>query len=1001
MPTDQKTILLVEDDELLATTEAYWLKRAGYFPLIAHSGEKAIDTVQNNRDLIHLILMDIDLGAGIDGTIAAQEILKENDIPLLFLSSHTEKEIVEKTEKITSYGYVVKSPNDVLLLASIKMAFKLHNANKELHAQKKALRLSEEKFAKAFYTSPDAVNINRLSDGVYFEINEGFTRLTGFTADEVIGRSSLPGDLNIWVNKEDRDRLINELGKNGEVINLEAQFRFKDGTERTGLMSARVIEIDGEKYILSISRDISDRKNIERALKINEEKYRLLLDLAPDSFFQGDSRGNLILVNNKAIELTGYSKEELLKMNLKELFPEDIINAKPLRYDLLTRGETIRNERLILRKDGRKIPIEMSSKQMPDGTFESFMRDISDNIIAETKLVESEKRYKQLFNKVDDAILIIGEGKFIDCNGATVRMLRYNNKEELLNTHPSDLSPEIQPDGKLSFEKANEMMAIAMEKGSHRFEWCHKKADGELFDVEVLLTVVDYNKDNKMIHTVWRDITEQKRSEKALRESEERYRELVEKMPDGVYKSSHEGKFLEINSAMVEMLGYANKEELYAIDIKSDLYFQVEDRESAALEEKLEEMAVFRLKKKDGSEIWVEDHGRHVLDDKGKVLYHEGIMRDVTERKLAVDALQESGERFRKIFESNSAAIAIIGVDTTILMVNDAYCQISGYTREEVVGMSWTKQIPPGDLERMKEYNRKRLSNIPGVPSKYDFKFYKKNGEIRDGLLSVSLMPNRKEIITSFIDITDRRDYERQLHRFMDELKIANAAKDKFFSIISHDLKNPFHSLSSALKLMLDDETPLTEDEKHHFLISMLNTSEKAYSLLENLLLWSRSQMDSMEFKPEIIDFYEIAIEHKEMYKNSALQKRISLVSNCTENLFVYADRNMIATVMRNLTSNAIKFTRENGLIEINAVTVANEIEVSVTDNGIGIRESDLDKLFRIDQSFSTRGTNNENGTGLGLVLCKEFIEKNKGKISIESKINEGTRVVFTLPIGK
>lgn len=153
MAKDIKTLLLVEDDSLLAMTETRWLSKAGYKVIHVPTGEKAVDTVKSNKDEIDLILMDINLGSGIDGTEAAREILCENDIPLLFLSSHTEKEVVEKTEKITSYGYVVKDSKEVVLLASIKMAFKLFNANKALREKEKALLESQARLKRAEFVS--------------------------------------------------------------------------------------------------------------------------------------------------------------------------------------------------------------------------------------------------------------------------------------------------------------------------------------------------------------------------------------------------------------------------------------------------------------------------------------------------------------------------------------------------------------------------------------------------------------------------------------------------------------------------------------------------------------------------------------------------------------------------------------------------------------------------------------------------------------------------------
>jgi PAS domain S-box-containing protein len=289
-----KTILLVEDEALIALQEKMQLEKDGYNVIHSLTGEKAVEIVSGNPSGIDLILMDIDLGKGIDGTEAARQINTITDIPVLFLSSHTEKEIVHKTEEITNYGYVVKSSSSTVLDASIKMAFRLFAAmrqldlnnmeieekNEELNSSIENMKkindeliLSEDKFSKAFHLNPDAININRFTDGVYLEVNEGFTHIMGYTKEDVIGRSSLPGDLGIWVHAEDRTRLLQGILEHGEVANLEAEFRKKDGTTTIGLMSARIIEIKGERCIISITRDMGSWKNTQREL---QEKKALL-----------------------------------------------------------------------------------------------------------------------------------------------------------------------------------------------------------------------------------------------------------------------------------------------------------------------------------------------------------------------------------------------------------------------------------------------------------------------------------------------------------------------------------------------------------------------------------------------------------------------------------------------------------------------------------------------------------------------------------------------------
>jgi len=248
-------------------------------------------------------------------------------------------------------------------------------------------------------------------------------------------------------------------------------------------------------------------------------------------------------------------------------------------------------------------------------------------------------------------------------------------------------------------------------------------------------------------------------------------------------------------------------------------------------------------------------------------------------------------------------------------------------------------------------------------------------------------------------DITVQKYAATKMEKINKELTKLNAVKDKFFSIISHDLKNQFHSINASLELLTGKEDFLTEEEKEGLLNNIYKISKKAYSLLENLLQWSMHQMDKIDFQPESIELDELIEENIFLFNDSALLKNISLSSNIPPDLFVNADRNMLNTILRNLISNAIKFTPEKGKIDINSNIIEGNVEISVTDNGIGISPDNLEKLLQFNQPFSTNGTHNESGTGFGLLLCKEFIEKNNGALCIESNNNKGSKFAFTLPL--
>jgi len=230
------------------------------------------------------------------------------------------------------------------------------------------------------------------------------------------------------------------------------------------------------------------------------------------------------------------------------------------------------------------------------------------------------------------------------------------------------------------------------------------------------------------------------------------------------------------------------------------------------------------------------------------------------------------------------------------------------------------------------------------------------------------------------------------------DLQKALQDKDKLLSIIAHDLSNPFSVLITFSKLLIDSYEEFSKEDVLNYLRTFYQTSKQGYNLLDNLLKWSKSQTGKMEVEPVIIDLKDIVEENITLLYSQANSKKIILTNHVPEGLLAFADLNMILTVIRNLISNAIKFTNEHGTVEISGALHDNFVEIKIQDNGVGISDEDLEKIFRIDVKHSTAGTANERGTGLGLMLCKEFIERNMGKLVAKSKINEGSEFSFMLP---
>jgi len=239
---------------------------------------------------------------------------------------------------------------------------------------------------------------------------------------------------------------------------------------------------------------------------------------------------------------------------------------------------------------------------------------------------------------------------------------------------------------------------------------------------------------------------------------------------------------------------------------------------------------------------------------------------------------------------------------------------------------------------------------------------------------------------------------EEKVKKRTEELSIANASKDKFFSIIAHDLKNPFTALFGLTELLIDDWNGIDEQTKIDLLKELQKSTKVTYNLLQNLLEWSRTQTGKITVETIKLDVHDLLEQTIEVLNKQAGNKCIKIKNHVPESTLCLADMNMTSTIFRNLISNSIKFTNHAGKISVHATAINNHYQFCIEDNGIGMDEETLNKLFKITEKTRRPGTENEEGTGLGLILCKEFIEKNNGSIWVESEPNIGSKFFFTLP---
>jgi len=247
-------------------------------------------------------------------------------------------------------------------------------------------------------------------------------------------------------------------------------------------------------------------------------------------------------------------------------------------------------------------------------------------------------------------------------------------------------------------------------------------------------------------------------------------------------------------------------------------------------------------------------------------------------------------------------------------------------------------------------------------------------------------------------EITARKKIEIALKESESKQRDLNASKDKFFRIIGHDLRNPIGQMIQISELLEKKSKELSEEEQLRFIKLLKESSIRGFKLLENLLEWAMSQTGAIKFKPESTSLYDIINENIGLLSENAKNKNIQILNTIDNHIRIHADKNMINTVIRNLLSNAIKFSFLNGKVEITSHSQSNHTNILIQDYGKGMTKSESMKLFKIDTVFSTTGTNNEKGTGIGLIICKEFIDKHNGRISVESKINKGSKFIVSIP---
>jgi len=661
-----------------------------------------------------------------------------------------------------------------------------------------------------------------------------------------------------------------------QVKFLKKRIEINKKSGETAVAEASFFLSDNEISILITFFSASEQENKEFKFNALEENFRNLVTQSNEIIIHLDEQGNIKYVNPAFISQLHFTEDEVMEKPFSDFI-------YPANQDLptLLRQSTKSIELQLSGKQGNRISFIANITQVKSGDvisgYHLYLSDFSEK----KKEEENLSFFKSLFENTKEAIALEHGGKIVIANDAFSKLYEYNSNHELTG---KDF---------LDFVSAGDALQVAgyLQNGNNKketpeiFEFTGKKKDGATFNCE--LTLSSFITEGKIYRVlINRDISKRRRALQGIRESEERYRNLIESIDDFLYTFERQGRFFKpvFYTASVEKItGYTQAEMLQSLKqflkiIHPDDFAYVKENLKNLIKSKTRTSAEieFRIINRQGNMLWVRNKIKITHDEYGGVKKISGLVSDVTLRKKSESDLQKSTSNLIKL----------------------------------------------------------------------------------------------------------------------------NETKDKFISIISHDLRTPFSSILGFTDLILNDET-LSHDESNQYVRYIQESSNAMLSLVNSLLDWTRLQTGRIRFEPQRINASELISKSIRTLAGTAFQKNITLNSNVPDDIFIYVDPDLITQVFNNLISNAIKFTKETGSITISARPSSHLrfYEFSVKDTGTGIKPEDQAKLFGIDNKFTTEGTAGEKGTGLGLSLVKEIIEKHEGTIKVESEYEKGSDFIFTLPV--
>jgi PAS domain S-box-containing protein len=783
------------------------------------------------------------------------------------------------------------------------------------------------------------------------------------------------------------------------------------------------IELHGQKLLAGYTIDITDRRHAEAQLNESSAIFRSFVEQSSEGLGLINADGIVVEWNHSLCKITGISSDEAIGKYAWDiqfnLLPAHVRNKdllEKLRSNTLhtimdcNNSDSVKYHEIVLHTEEGEVktvleslfPVKLQSKYL----IGMSMRDITNRKKAEVLLRENEEKYRIVAdNTYDWEAWRTPDGNFRYISPSIERITGYKLAEFLKDpnfvtkiTHADDQSMVVSLLN-YAFQEDRERVVeydfrIVLPDGTIR--WISHSSTPVYGDSGEWLGRRESN----------RDITARKLVEEKLSQAYARQRHFINSNIIGVVVASADGKVFETNDYFLNLVGYSHEEFVAGqVDWRSITPPEWLNTDEKAIQE-LSETGICapyekEYQRRDGTRVSV------MITDTmlpGPENHIAGFILDITDRKKNELALAKSEERLRLVLKASNDGPWDWDLETNLLYYSPRYWEMLGYMADELEPdpMLWVKLMHPADREHIEQFFAKLMAQGPDI-YEVEFRLLHKAGHyvpvLSRGFIQRNVVGKVVRVSGSNVDLTSRKKAGEEIRLKNEQLTRANDEKDKYFSVIAHELRGPFTAFLGFTRILAEKLPALRREKIQKIALSMQKSAINLYSLLENLLEWSRMQRGLIGFRAELFNLWNKIASCIDLYTDAAEKKNIRIINNVPDDLLIFADGNMLGSIIRNLLSNAIKYTNKGGLVTISASKLPDHsVMICVADTGIGMDQALIGNLFRLNEPVYRRGTDEEPSTGLGLIISREFIEKHGGTLSIESHKGKGTTFCFTIP---